>query len=502
MTVVDNIKPISTFIGPNKAGKSSIIEVLQTLTGLSKNVLPRPFIELVRGRDLRLKISIGVDIQFSEEDRRRILDFFPDSSKLREFDSLKTSLFSRARIEVTLNRHAIHDEKLMLSDDQDNLITVIDNNTEHGPNPSRYAYLDKIVENARDPSAFRMARATHEQQWSHSHNLLSHPESAVEFKIASMIRKFFGEIIIFPAYRRPMVTHAFTPADSMLPDGSNLVVAMNNLQTRRPSVFTKIMGTFGSIIGDITETTAPTLPGSSDITAMVTENGVREDIDLANISTGMQQLLVLVFGIERAPAGTIICIEEPEIHLHSGAQKKLFNLIRKKAESNQIFITTHSPVFTALESDISTFLVTKTDGISKVSNILDYKDLRFFKHQLGLHNSDAYAYDYVVFVEGDSEELALPMLAPALGFEQFGKSVALINFGGKGKARRLTEFLRYLKNFETKSIVVADGHAEIKEAIKDAEREGLLLPNHAILRENEFEDLFELGNHLGDAKTG
>ncbi|MDD3775364.1 MAG: AAA family ATPase [Sulfurovaceae bacterium] len=41
----------------------------------------------------------------------------------------------------------------------------------------------------------------------------------------------------------------------------------------------------------------------------------------------------------------ILAIDEPDVYLHSGLQKKLLEDINKYIDKNQIFVTTHSPIF-------------------------------------------------------------------------------------------------------------------------------------------------------------
>ncbi len=66
-----------------------------------------------------------------------------------------------------------------------------------------------------------------------------------------------------------------------------------------------------------------------------------------------------------------------------------------------------------------------------------------------------------------------------------------MNFGGKDKFNRLTEFLNYIDFFDTKAIVLADGHENIIEKLKDLQRGRLTF--YEIIREKgyEFEDQFD-----------
>ena len=63
---------------------------------------------------------------------------------------------------------------------------------------------------------------------------------------------------------------------------------------------------------------------------------------------------------------------------------------------------------------------------------------------------------------------------------------------GRDRILRLTEFLKYIHYFDTKAIVLADGHPEIKKHIEDLKRQ----PNLSFIDKTrplgkEFEDLFD-----------
>lgn len=61
---------------------------------------------------------------------------------------------------------------------------------------------------------------------------------------------------------------------------------------------------------------------------------------------GEQEILGLLYQLVKTDESTIIALEEPELHLHPALSKKLFSLLRENvAKSNQLFLTTHSPMF-------------------------------------------------------------------------------------------------------------------------------------------------------------
>lgn len=170
-----------------------------------------------------------------------------------------------------------------------------------------------------------------------------------------------------------------------------------------------------------------------------------------------------------------------------------YNLKKESVKSKnvQFFLTTHSPLFTSIEPGTTTYLLTRKEGHSKATIINNVSQLRLIRQHLGVENSDVFLSPYVIFVEGKSEEIAIPVVGKALGFHQLGEKVRVMNFGGKSKFERLTEFLNYIDFFQTVAIVVAEGHDDIIDRID--ELKGGKLNFESLIREKgtEFEDQFD-----------
>jgi hypothetical protein len=97
-----------------------------------------------------------------------------------------------------------------------------------------------------------------------------------------------------------------------------------------------------------------------------------------------------------------------------------------------------------------------------------------------------------VFVEGPSEKIAFEMTAPIMGYNQIGKEVRIISFDGKDRLPRLTDFLTYIHYFDTKAIVIADGHDNVIKHIAKLKRMTTLSFTDKTRQEDkEFEDLFD-----------
>jgi predicted ATP-dependent endonuclease of OLD family len=96
----------------------------------------------------------------------------------------------------------------------------------------------------------------------------------------------------------------------------------------------------------------------------------------------------------------------------------------------------------------------------------------------------------VVFIEGDSEDIAFPIIADSLGFDLCGKGIRLVNVRGSGKYKKMKEYLEYLKGSGVMSYVIADGNKEVKGKLEDWEREGIIAKGNWTVWDLEFEDCF------------
>jgi predicted ATP-dependent endonuclease of OLD family len=114
--------------------------------------------------------------------------------------------------------------------------------------------------------------------------------------------------------------------------------------------------------------------------------------------------------------------------------------------------------------------------------------LRLIKQHLGIDNTDIYLSPYVLFVEGKSEEIAIPTVATALDYHHIGDKIRIVNIEGKGRVKRLSEFIKYINEFDTKPILLLDGHKENIDCIDELKRSHNNF--HYIIRDKEFEDLF------------
>lgn len=212
--------------------------------------------------------------------------------------------------------------------------------------------------------------------------------------------------------------------------------------------------------------------------------GVQNVITLLILEAYLE--IVLPKEIENVYTSPILCIEEPESHLHPNAQRSILKQINQiKCQS---IISTHSP-YIADQSDVRNFILFKIEnGISKTYKIpkhvknfnfkyglpekaytlnayLKPEDILQIKRFIQYYNPDLLFSEYVILCEGDSERIFLENVSELY----FNKSLSQLGINVVAcQGKNYVPFLKILKSLVIPWIILSDSEDDtLKELEKN-----------------------------------
>lgn len=133
-------------------------------------------------------------------------------------------------------------------------------------------------------------------------------------------------------------------------------------------------------------------------------------------------------------------IEELEAHLHPQAQLRLISYLQNEYSENdvQIIISTHSPIL-ASKINLKNLILIKNGcsyDLSEDKTALNKGDYLFLQRFLDATKSNLFFAKGIIMVEGDAENILIPVIADIIGYPLEKNGISIVNVGS-------TAFLRY-----------------------------------------------------------
>ena len=136
-------------------------------------------------------------------------------------------------------------------------------------------------------------------------------------------------------------------------------------------------------------------------------------------------------------------IEELEAHLHPQAQMKVIEALQKQTNI-QLILTTHSPNLASKVKLENLIICKETNAFPMGENYteLEKENYIFLEHFLDVTKANLFFAKGIIFVEGWSEEILIPVIAKKLGLNLTEHEVSIINIGNIGFGNYSKIFLR------------------------------------------------------------
>lgn len=136
---------------------------------------------------------------------------------------------------------------------------------------------------------------------------------------------------------------------------------------------------------------------------------------LGDLSSGEQEMLAMMYFVRRLSAsGGILCIDEPEQHLHPTLQAALFEAMKGLADRSQVLVVSHSVNLIAA-SPLNGLLQVEAPNDSQTNQVARLRDnparIELIA-ALGITPADVFQSDVLLTVEGETDAQWLRALFP------------------------------------------------------------------------------------------
>jgi len=387
-----DLQPLNVIIGSNASGKSNLIEVIGFLQASPTNLM-KPIRE---GGGAREWIWKG-NGEISPVAKIEALINYPDETKRIRY-RLEIALVNDRleiideAIENEEKNHPSHEDVYFYYRYQHGrpvINTRIVNTNELGIHqPSRRYFHSTSV-----PTTFqddRRNRNLTRESLKPDQSVLSQRKDPELYPELTYVANQFAEIKLyrewsFGRYNAPRQPQKVDlPEDFLLEDASNLGLVINKLENDYNTAYQKLIEEM-QVFYALAERISTRLSGGN-VQIYLHEKGLSKPIPGTRLSDGTLRYLCLLTLLLHPDPPPLICLEEPELGLHSDVLPALARLLIDASQRTQLIVTTHSDALISALSEVpESVMVCERDEMGSYLNRIDPNDVQILleNHTLG-----------------------------------------------------------------------------------------------------------------------
>jgi predicted ATPase len=248
------------------------------------------------------------------------------------------------------------------------------------------------------------------------------------------LSRYLNQAFFFHPFRHSEAQLPATQTDKLAQNGSNLAQVLNTISSGDRPLFAEIEKFIHTALPDIGVLQTPLTNNNTEVSFRALDGGYR--IRLPDMGGGIEQLLMVATVLLTTGDECTLFLEEPESHLHAGAQRFLNEKLG--AGGRQVFISTHSPVFVNSPHSRGLYQTKFDRGRTTIARLKDTESLSIALEDIGSRNSDVLLSDAVLFVEGPGDKRVFEIWSDTLGLSLERQNVTIVPMGGGDEAARGT----------------------------------------------------------------